>query len=124
MRVTPRFLAAVILTAGLCVPASVSAQIKAGGAATKLGRGATNIFTGWVEIPKRIYETSQLSGAVSGFTWGLLRGLGYGFIRTTAGFYEFFTFPYPAPPDYAPVLQPEYVFVDEDLARKDAYQYR
>ena len=82
-------------------------------AATKLARGAVNLFTGWVEIPKRIHETSIQSGAAAGFTWGLLRGLGYGFIRTAAGGYELVTFPFPAPPGYEPVIEPEYVFTDD-----------
>ena len=85
-------------------------EMRSGGAMTKLGRGAVNIATGWVEIPKRISETSREQGAAAGWTWGLLRGLGHGFVRTAAGFYEAFTFPFPAPPDYAPVIQPEYVF--------------
>jgi putative exosortase-associated protein (TIGR04073 family) len=76
----------------------------------KLTRGAVNTVTGWVEIPKRVHETSQASGAAAGFTWGLLRGFGHGFIRTAAGLYEVVTFPFPAPPDYAPVIEPEYVF--------------
>jgi putative exosortase-associated protein (TIGR04073 family) len=63
-----------------------------------------------VEIPKRIQETSQDSGAAAGFTWGLLRGLGHGFIRTAAGGYELITFPFPAPPGYVSVIDPEYVF--------------
>ena len=105
--------------AGLVVAAVVLATtttqasaepMEAGKAVTKLARGAINAATGWVEIPKRIHETSQTSGAAAGFTWGLLRGFGYGFIRTAAGFYELFTFPFPAPPGYEPVIQPEYVF--------------
>ena len=87
--------------------------MEAGKAFTKLTRGFVNIITGWVEVPKRIQETSQTSGAAAGFTWGLLRGIGNGFIRTAAGFYEFFTFPFPAPPGYEPVIQPEYVFTNE-----------
>jgi putative exosortase-associated protein (TIGR04073 family) len=79
-------------------------------AISKLGRGAVNTVTGWVEIPKRVQETSAESGAAAGFTWGLLRGLGYGIVRTAAGLYEIISFPFPAPPDYAPVMEPEYVF--------------
>ena len=82
----------------------------------KLTRGCMNIVTGWVEIPKRISETSQISGSAAGFTWGVLRGIGHGFIRTAAGFYELFTFPFPAPPDYVPVIQPEYVFSVESTS--------
>jgi len=85
----------------------------AGKALTKVTRGFMNVITGWVEIPKRINETTQQSGAAAGFTWGLLRGIGYGFIRTAAGAYEFITFPFPAPPGYEPIIQPEYIFTDE-----------
>ena len=80
---------------------------------TKLTRGATNTVTGWVEIPKRIQETMHASGAFAGFTWGLLRGIGYGFVRTAAGLYEVVSFPFPAPPGYESVIQPEYVFTAE-----------
>ena len=99
----------------LCLLAAqpAEAQMDIGKGVHKLTRGFVNIVTGWVEIPKRIYETSQISGAAAGFTWGLLRGLGYGFVRTAAGFYEFFTFPFPQPPDYESVIQPEYVFLEE-----------
>ena len=79
-------------------------------AGSKALRGACNTVTGWVEIPKRISETSQTSGPGVGFTWGLLRGVGHGFVSTAAGLYELMTFPFPAPPGYEPVLQPEYVF--------------
>ena len=99
-------------------PPTADAQMEAGKAFGKLTRGFVNIVTGWVEIPKRIYETSQTSGAAAGFTWGLLRGIGHGFVRTAAGFYEFFTFPFPAPPNYEPVIQPEYVFLEEPIELK------
>lgn len=95
--------------------------MEAGKAFTKLTRGAINTVTGWVEIPKRVQETSQVSGAAAGFTWGLLRGLGHGFIRTAAGFYELFTFPFPAPPGYVSVIQPEYVFTNEEVPSSQRY---
>jgi putative exosortase-associated protein (TIGR04073 family) len=94
-------------------PQACAEPMEAGKAFTKLTRGAVNTVTGWVEVPKRVHETTQLDGAAAGFTWGLLRGLGYGFIRTAAGLYELVTFPFPAPPGYEPVIQPEYVFTDE-----------
>ena len=87
--------------------------MEAGKGFTKLTRGFVNLVTGWVEIPKRIHETSIQSGAAAGFTWGLLRGIGHGFIRTAAGAYELVTCPFPAPPDYEPVIQPEYVFTED-----------
>ena len=87
----------------------------------KFTRGAINTLTGWVEIPKRIQETSQDSGAAAGFTWGLLRGFGHGFIRTAAGLYEVFTFPFPAPPGYNSVIQPEYVFTQTYTESDSSY---
>ena len=87
----------------------------------KLTRGAANTITGWVEIPKRIQETMQRSGAASGFTWGLLRGFGYGFIRTVAGLYEVVTFPFPAPPGYVSVIEPEYIFTTQPTGDKYSY---
>ena len=105
-----------LVIVGSGVPAFAE-EMQAGKAVTKLTRGFVNIVTGWVEIPKRIHETSQESGTVAGFTWGLLRGLGHGFIRTAAGCYELFTFPFPAPPGYEPVIQPEYVFTDEATSK-------
>lgn len=105
----------VLLALVLASPSRVSAEpMDAGKAFTKFTRGFINMITGWVEIPKRVQETSQQSGAAAGFTWGLLRGLGHGFVRTASGFYEFFTFPFPAPPGYESVIQPEYVFTAEE----------
>ena len=91
-------------------PAEAAAQHESGGSVRKLTRGGVNLVTGWVEIPKRIQETSREQGAGTGWTWGLLRGIGHAFVRTAAGVYEIVTFPFPAPPDYAPVIQPEFVF--------------
>ena len=101
-----------ILTVLGTAPAACAEPMDVGNAFTKAMRGAVNTVTGWVEIPKRIKETSDESGPAAGFTWGLLRGLGYGFIRTSAGIYELVTFPFPAPPSYEPVMQPEFVFSD------------
>lgn len=95
-------------------PGASAASMDAAKAFKKLTRGGVNLVTGWVELPKRIQQTSEESGALAGFTWGLLRGLGYGFARTAAGLYELVTFPFPAPPDYEPVIQPEYVFTTSD----------
>lgn len=105
---------AALLMAASAQPAHAE-PMDGGKAVTKLARGAVNLLTGWVEIPKRIHETSIQSGAATGFTWGLIRGLGYGFIRTAAGGYELVTFPFPAPPGYEPVILPEYVFTDDSV---------
>jgi len=76
----------------------------------KLGRGLANILTGWVELPKNIYDTSVEENVLSGLTMGLAKGVGMTIVRTGAGVYETVTFPFPIPEDYQPVLEPEYVF--------------
>jgi len=79
----------------------------------KLMRGLANILTGWVELPKNIYETSVEDNMFSGLTIGLAKGIGMTIVRTGAGVYETVTFPFPIPEDYAPVLEPEFVFGGE-----------
>ena len=77
---------------------------------TKLGRGVANVLTGWVEIPKNVYNTSRDENAFTGMTLGLARGIGLTIVRTGAGLFEAATFPFPVPENYKPVLEPEYVF--------------
>lgn len=77
---------------------------------TKLGRGVANTLTGWVELPKNIYDTSVEDNAFAGMTLGLAKGAGMTLVRTGAGIYEIATFPFPLPEDYRPILEPEYVF--------------
>lgn len=81
--------------------------------AKKLGRGIANILTGWVEIPKNIYNTSIESNPLVGLTVGTAKGIGMSIVRTGAGVYELITFPFPLPEDYMPILEPEFVFQTE-----------
>lgn len=123
IRSAARYILPVVLFLSLTISPNASADdFESGKAFTKLVRGAVNIITGWVELPKRILETSEASGAVTGFTWGTLRGLGYGFIRTAGGAYEVVTFPFPAPAGYLPIMNPDYVF-SESTASEDPYAY-
>lgn len=91
----------VLGSAGLCF---------ANDAFTKLGRGVANTLTGWVELPKNIYNVSVEENALAGVTLGLAKGAGMTIVRTGAGLYEIATFPFPLPQDYKPILEPEYVF--------------
>ncbi len=77
---------------------------------TKLGRGVANTLTGWVELPKNVYQTSVDENPFSGLTLGLAKGAGMTIVRTGAGIYEIATFPFPIPENYKPVIEPEYVF--------------
>ena len=77
---------------------------------SKLGRGVANTLTGWVELPKNVYDTSVEENAFTGMTLGLAKGAGMTLVRTGAGIFEVVTFPFPVPEDYKAVLEPEYVF--------------
>ena len=66
--------------------------------------------TGWVELPKSVYDTSMEDNAFAGLTLGLAKGLGMTLVRTGSGIFEIATFPFPLPEDYKPILEPEYVF--------------
>ena len=84
----------------------------------KLGRGLVNILTGWVELPKNIYQTSTESNFFSGITVGLVKGLGMTVVRTGAGIYDTATFPFSLPQGYKPILEPEYVLENNKEAKK------
>lgn len=91
----------------------IATQSYAQDPAKKLGRGLANIVTGWVELPKNIYDTSVEENILSGLTMGLAKGVGMTIVRTGAGVYETVTFPFPIPEDYQPVLEPEFVLSGE-----------
>ena len=70
----------------------------------KLGRGAANFLTGWMEVPLNIgYRYTPRDAATSAFT-GAALGVMKGFVRTGVGLYEVVTFFLPYPEQYAPIL--------------------
>jgi len=78
---------------------------------TKLGRGLANIFGGWAEIPKEVYNQSKNAETLGSvvFTAPVI-GIGKAVARTAVGVFETITFFLPVPANYEPVIQPEYVF--------------
>ncbi len=86
---------------------------------TKLARGVTNLATGWLELPKQIYEVGEEEGWLVGVLRGPIDGAGMSFARTVAGLYEVLTFPLPTPLRYQPLLQPAYVW-ERDLVAEPA----
>lgn len=95
------------------------AQAEAQDPASKLGRGAINVVTGWVELPKNIYDTSVEESIPVGITVGLVKGFGMAVVRTGAGFYEVVTFPFDIPEGYIPILEPEFVFSNEEYVYEE-----
>ena len=77
---------------------------------TKLGRGLTNIVTGWFEVPKNMGPDISKHNFVSAFFIGLPKGCWMTVVRTGAGVYDTLTFPFQIPKGYKPVLEPEFIF--------------
>ena len=74
----------------------------------KAGRGLAAMTTPFLEIPGNIKVTTEREGAPAGWTEGFAKGLGMTLIRPAIGVYELVTAPIPAPPNYEPILEPEY----------------
>lgn len=106
----PKRMMALMTVVFLCLAMSAASLCHAQDAFTKLGRGIANTLTGWVELPKNIYNTSVEDNPLAGVTLGLAKGAGMTLVRTGAGIYEIATFPFPLPEAYKPILEPEYVF--------------
>ena len=91
-------------------PGELSRTNPMAGAGRKLGRGVSNVVTGWMEIPRGIESVGRESGFLSSLTWGVLQGAGTALVRTAAGVAEIATFPIHAPdPDNSPLVEPEYL---------------
>jgi putative exosortase-associated protein (TIGR04073 family) len=78
----------------------------------KLGRGVVNVFTCWVEVPRNIAIEWEKTDPATGLVLGTVKGFGWGFSRLATGFYDAFTFPFPVPENYQPMLDPEFVITD------------
>lgn len=89
------------------------------GMASKGVRGAANIVTGWVEIPKQIYVTGKDSGWLRGAVIGPLKGIGMTVVRTVSGVGELCTFFMAYPGFYDPWFEPRFVWMKES-ADKDS----
>ena len=104
------------LVAGLTFCAAPAKADQEGGPLRKLGRGAANVATGWLELPGQIARATEQSGAFAGASVGLARGLVFGVGRTLVGALEVVSFPLPNPTTgYRPIIEPEFVtFRDAD----------
>jgi len=70
----------------------------------KLGRGLSNAFGGWLEVPYNIDKHYAPGDTGGSFFTGTAHGLFKGLVRTGVGLYETVTFFLPYPEDYAPIL--------------------
>ncbi len=80
-------------------------------AGDKLVRGLSNVFLGFLEVPRNIHNVSESRNSLlQGWTVGLGEGLGYTLLRMGAGVYEVVTFPFPLPEGYRPIVKPPFVW--------------
>jgi len=79
----------------------------------KLSRGAANVISCPLEIPKQIdIEWKASDNAAIGIVTGLFKGLAFGVGRLCSGLYDVITFPANIPKEYEPLMKPDYVFED------------
>ena len=71
---------------------------------TKLGRGVSNFFLGWLEIPLNIQKRYTTSDTVGSSLAGTATGFFKGAARTGVGLYETLTFFFPMPEHFEPIL--------------------
>jgi putative exosortase-associated protein (TIGR04073 family) len=75
----------------------------------KLGRGAVNTLTGWIEIPKNMAKQWRNYDPFTGIIVGGVEGAAWGVGRTATGLYDMVTFCLPIPEDYQPLMEPEFI---------------
>jgi len=92
---------------------TASAQDTVDAMAAKGVRGATNLLTGWVEIPKQIYLTNEQSGWMRATAIGPFKGIGMAVVRTVSGAGELLTFFVAYPGFFDPWFEPRFVWQDE-----------
>lgn len=92
----------------LCALALLAGPAAADSSPRKLGRGLANLTTGVIVLPAKVIETTRAHGPFVGATWGLMKGLGWVVATETIGLFELVTCPFETPPDFKPILQPEF----------------
>ena len=109
-KITALMIIIVFVVSVLCIQSPCFAQ----NMLRKLGRGVANVTTSTLEVPKAIQESFYDDGPMAAATYGLLDGI-YKFVaRTVVGVFEIVTFPFPLPEDYAPIVEPEFLFSPDE----------
>ena len=101
------------------------------GPTRKLGRGISNMFFGWTEIPVTIGKVNSEEGNAAAASYGVVRGTGRAFARFGVGFYEALLWPIPVYKEtYYPVLRSEIPWIHRgysefppELGNESKYPY-
>ena len=109
-----KIISLVIITALFLSSLALPLYASEDNAATKLGRGLANVFTGWLEIPAEIGRQNEKKGELAAIFIGPILGFCKAVGRTAVGAYDTITFPIPLPSGYKPVIEPELVMEDDN----------
>ena len=107
-----RFLQMAVMAAMITLTSSTlwAAEAKTYKWSDKVLRGAINIVSSPLELPRTIRVTTEEKNGVIGWTLGFTRGIANSFIRLGAGCMDLLTFPLNFPKDgKAPLIEPEFV---------------
>jgi putative exosortase-associated protein (TIGR04073 family) len=105
---TSRFISKVAVGIGLLALCAVASPASAQTPPRKFERGLAGMTTAFLEVPGNMVAESNARGPAVGVPLGFAEGLGMIVVRIPVGVYEFLTAPFPAPPAYRPVIQPEF----------------
>jgi len=120
----PRSLVALSLLIALLAPPACA---HAGTPVRKFGRGLAAMTTGFLEVPGNMVAEERKRGPGEGLPLGFVKGLGMIVVRELVGVYEFVTAPFPAPPGYRPLIEPEFpwgYFDEDERARRGTPSHR
>ena len=111
-----RLLGVTALLVGIATPvfANETSPSYTTGALRKLGRGVANV----VSCPFELIRTPELVGRREGYpaalTVGIFQGVWQTLVRGVVGVFEAGTFFVAIPKDFAPILQPEFIYAHGD----------
>lgn len=111
----------VMLVLSICAltqPILAEEEVKENTMATKLKRGAINIVSSPLEIPKQIkkYHNEGKEKGKNGFAWlisGTVKGIANTIGRIGSGVWDVVTFNVEKPANYEPLMKPDYVTDEE-----------
>ena len=89
----------------------------ADGATRKLGRGVANLLTSPGELARLPIIVTEEDGGLAGSSVGLAQGFRAMAWRGLVGAFEVATFYLPLPNDFAPIVQPEFIYANGSWVR-------
>ena len=101
------FTAALLLVAFVGAPTAAFAKPEYT-SGRKAGRGMANTAFGVLALPGHMVKETEDRGAAIGLPLGFVLGLGWVVVTEVVGVYEFLTSPFELPPDFVPLIEPEF----------------